>query len=140
MKNLVILEGISGAGKSTLLAALNRARNFQDYHWHRFTATEWVYGAIQNRPVLLPDLRQYEQKVAEIWPTVLVTLTCDPYIAVARKEHDPKEIIEPQIALANKLFIVYHKYLTSFSRKIMLNTNELNVDKCVDYVLSRLEI
>lgn len=139
MKRLIVLEGISGAGKSTLLAELNRATNFRDYHWHRFSATEWVYGTLNRRSIDLEKIRKYEEDVQRIWPTLLVTLTCDPYIALERKRHIPGEIIEPEIAIANKLFCVYHNYLTVIKNKIILNTSIKSVEECVETVLRRIE-
>lgn len=137
-KNLIILEGVSGSGKSTLLRSLNVARDFADYHWHRFTATEWVYGITENRHVSVPDLRHYERQICRIWPTLLVTLTCDPYIALRRKENFPGEIIEPNIAEANKLFLVYHNYITVIPKKIIVNTSSRSIEECTEIILGMI--
>lgn len=137
-KRLIILEGISGSGKSTMLRELNVRREFKDLHIHRFTATSWVYGAIQRRDVCLEQLRQDEDAIQKIWPTTLVTLTCDPYLAVKRKEKMAGEFIEEHIAIANKLFVMYHNYLTVIKRKIIINTNVTSIEDCAEVILQRV--
>lgn len=134
----IVLDGISGSGKTTLISALAKARNYIDFHIPRSTPSAWVYAAIENRSVCLVDLRNYETKLQELLPTTLVTLTCDPYIALRRKESMPNEIIEPNIAIANKLFMVYHNYLTSIKRRIVVCTNHRSVDECVELILKRV--
>lgn len=136
--NLIILDGISGGGKTTLKHALNRAREYQDYHIHRFTATEWVYATLNRRPVNLEKLRRDEEKMQKIWRVTHVTVVCDPYIALQRKQSMPNEVIEQDIAIANKLFLVYHNYLTVFKRKLVINTNLHSIDECVQLILNRL--
>lgn len=135
---LIILEGISGSGKSTLLREINVRRDFNDHHWHRFTATKWVYGTINRRDICLEDLRKNEEKIQKIWPTTLVTLVCDPYLALKRKSEMPNEHIENDIAIANKLFLVYHNYLTVIKRKIVICTNDRTVEECANLILKRV--
>lgn len=137
-KRLIIFDGISGSGKTTLKDALNRATNYRDLHIHRFTATDWVNSVLNKRPVNLVELNHYEDQIQEIIPTTLVTVTCDPYIALDRKHKEGDTLIEPEIAIANKLFMVYHNYLTCIKRKIVVCTNTRSVDECIKLILTRL--
>jgi len=135
---LIVLEGISGAGKSTLLRRINEMRRFQDHHWHRWTATKWVYGTMHRRPIDLEQIRRDEEAIQLIYPTILVTLTCDPFQALQRKRDMPNEYIEPNIAIANNLFLVYHKYLTTIRNKIIICTNYKKIDECAELILKRI--
>ena len=136
---LIILEGISGSGKSTLLRKLNEMRNFEDHHWHRWTATKWVYGTIERRPIFLEQLRSDEEAIQRIYPTTLVTLTCDVQVALERKKEMKNEYIENQIELANKLFIAYHQYLTMIKNKIIVNTDtDTSIDTCALLILDKI--
>lgn len=136
--NLIILDGISGAGKTTLKHAISNARGFKDYIFHRFTPTEWVYSVINRRHVNLELLKTHEEKIQDIWNVTLVTLTCDPFKALERKATMANEVIEPEIAIANKLFVVYHNYLTAFKRKIIINTNDKTIEECTNLILNRV--
>jgi thymidylate kinase len=139
MKNFIILDGISGSGKTTLLGRVNRARNYEDYHIHRFTATEWVYGTLYDRNVSLRDLRNYERKIQAIWPTLLVTLTCDANEAKKRKEQLHDNYVEQELEQANKLFICYHDHLTVIENKILINTSNLTEKQCVAAILGQIK-
>jgi thymidylate kinase len=135
---LLIIEGISGSGKSTLLRSLNVSREFQDHHWHRFSATKWVYGTLYRREIDLEQIRRDEDKIQEIWPTTLVNLTCDPNVALERKAFMPGEHIERGIGLANELFIIYHEHLTVIQNKILVNTDDKTVEECTDLILKKV--
>jgi len=136
--NLIILDGISGTGKTTLKHAISNARGFKDYIFHRFTPTEWVYSVLNRRSINLELLKTHEEKVQEIWDVTLVTLTCDPHKALKRKSTMLEEVIEPDIALANKLFLVYHNFLTSIKKKIIINTNDKSINECTDLIINRM--
>lgn len=135
---LILLEGISGSGKSTILRRLNEMRNFQDHHWHRWSATKWVYGTLYRREVDLEQLRKDEEAIQLIWPTTLVTLICDPEVALQRKSEMPNEHIEDQIHRANELFRVYHEYITVVKNRTIIWTNGKTVDRCAELILEKV--
>lgn len=135
---LIILEGISGSGKSTLLRRLNEMRDFQDHHWHRWTATKWVYGTLNRRDVDLEQLRRDEEAIQLIYPTTLVTLVCSPVLALERKSKMQEEYIEDNIAEAQRLFSFYHNHLTVIKNKISIWTGGQTVDECAEFILENI--
>lgn len=124
MKQLVILDGISGSGKSTTLTAVNIARNYRDYHFHRFTATEWVYATLYNRPFDLAEIHRIERQIRDIFVVTYVWMSCPPEIALSRKQELKDPYIEPEIAKASKLFLQYWEDICSFNMRIRLDSTQ----------------
>lgn len=123
MRRVIIFEGISGSGKSTIEDLYRARNNYYDYTIHRFTASKYVYSATENRSIDVRGLWRIEEGLQNICPVWLVTLTCNPYEAIRRKEDMGDPSIEENIAKAQELFITYHNEITRIKRRILLSTD-----------------
>lgn len=137
MKQLVIFDGISGSGKSTTLEAINHARNFTDYHFHRFTATEWVYANLYNRPFDINEIHRIEKEIQKIFLVTYVWMSCNPNTAYERKVALNDQYIEP-LADAQALFADYFYNVSLFDHKLIVSS-ELPLKANAEFIIEELE-